>query len=201
MTAPLPRFVTGSILRHVVTMTAASSVGLAALFAVDIVSLFYISLLGRPALTAAIGYAGTLLFFVSSLSIGLSIACSALTSRALGAGQRTQARLLAGSSVAIMLVCMLAVALVLWPFLGECLSLLGAQGETHALALRYARQVLPTAPLIGMGMCCSALLRAVGDARGSMSLTLFSGAASAMLDPLCIFGLGLGLDVATASMP
>jgi len=63
MTAPLPRFVTGSILRHVVTMTAASSVGLAALFAVDIVSLFYISLLGRPALTAAIGYAGTLLFF------------------------------------------------------------------------------------------------------------------------------------------
>ena len=79
MTAPLPRFVTGSILRHVVTMTAASSVGLAALFAVDIVSLFYISLLGRPVLTAAIGYAGTLLFFVSSLSIGLSIDCSALT--------------------------------------------------------------------------------------------------------------------------
>ena len=199
MTAPLPRFVTGSILRHVVTMTAASSVGLAALFAVDIVSLFYISLLGRPALTAAIGYAGTLLFFVSSLSIGLSIACSALTSRALGAGQRTQARLLAGSSVAIMLVFMLAVALVLWPFLGECLSLLGAQGETHALALRYARQVLPTAPLIGMGMCCSALLRSVGDARGAMGLTLVGGAASAVLDPLCIFGLGLGLDGAALS--
>ena len=38
MTAPLPKFVTGSILRHVLTMTAASSVGLAAMFAVDIVS-------------------------------------------------------------------------------------------------------------------------------------------------------------------
>ena len=98
-----------------------------------------------------------------------------------------------------MLVCMLAVALVLWPFLGECLSLLGAQGETHALALRYARQVLPTAPLIGMGMCCSALLRAVGDARGAMGLTLVGGAASAVLDPLCIFGLGLGLDGAALS--
>ena len=199
MTAPLPRFVTGSILRHVVAMTAASSVGLAAMFAVDIVSLFYISLLGRPALTAAIGYAGTLLFFVSSLSIGLSIACSALTSRALGAGQRAHARVLAGCSVVLMLVCMLAVALALWPLLGECLTLLGAQGETHALALRYARQVLPTAPLVGMGMCCSALLRAVGDARGAMGLTLFSGAASALLDPLFIFGLGLGLDGAALS--
>jgi Na+-driven multidrug efflux pump len=67
------------------------------------------------------------------------------------------------------------------------------------LALRYARQVLPTAPLIGMGMCCSALLRSVGDARGAMALTLFSGAASAVLDPLCIFGLGLGLDGAALS--
>lgn len=199
MTAPLPKFVTGSILRHVLTMTAASSVGLAAMFAVDIVSLFYISLLGQPALTAAIGYAGTLLFFVSSLSIGLSIACSALTSRALGAGERTQARLLGGSSVVLMLVCMVTVALVLWPLLGDCLTLLGAQGDTHALALRYARQVLPTAPLIGMGMCCSALLRSVGDARGAMALTLFSGAASAVLDPLCIFGLGLGLDGAALS--
>ncbi len=199
MTAPLPKFVTGSILRHVLTMTAASAVGLAAMFTVDIVSLFYISLLGRPVLTAAIGYAGTLLFFVSSLSIGLSIACSALTSRALGGGQRAHARLLGGASVVLMLACMTTLALVLWPLLGECLHLLGAQGETHALALRYAQQVLPTAPLIGMGMCCSALLRAVGDARGSMSLTLFSGAASAMLDPLCIFGLGLGLDGAALS--
>ena len=187
MTGALPKFVTGSILRHVLTMTAASSVGLAAMFAVDIVSLFYISMLGQPALTAAIGYAGTLLFFVSSLSIGLSIACSALTSRALGAGERAQSRSLAGSSVVLMLACMFTVAVVLWPLLGDCLTLLGAQGDTHALALRYARQVLPTAPLIGMGMCCSALLRSVGDARGAMALTLFSGAASAVLDPLCIF--------------
>ena len=146
MTAPLPKFVTGSILRHVLTMTAASSVGLAAMFAVDIMSLFYISLLGQPALTAAIGYAGTLLFFVSSLSIGLSIACSALTSRALGAGEPAQARVLGGSSVVLMLACMLTGVLVLWPLLGGCLTLLGATGDTHALALRYAQQVLPTHP-------------------------------------------------------
>ena len=126
MTQPHAKFITGSVLRHVLAMTAASAIGLAALFAVDMVSLFYISLLGRPVLTAAVGYAGTLLFFVSSMSIGLSIACSALTSRALGSGKQARAHLLAGASVVLMLVCMATLALLLWPLLGECLHLLGA---------------------------------------------------------------------------
>ena len=181
-------------------MTAASAVGLAAMFAVDVVNLFYISLLGQKELTAAIGYAGTLLFFVSSVAIGLSIACTALTSRALGSGDRERAQSLAGASLVLMVATVTAASVLLFPLLGACLSLLGAQGETHALALRYARWVLPSAPLIGFGMCCSALLRAVGDARRAMTLTLFSAAASSLLDPLFIFGLGLGLDGAAASV-
>lgn len=197
--APTAKFVTGSVLRHVLRMTAASSVGLAAMFAVDVVSLLYISLLGQKELTAAIGYAATLLFFVSSVSIGLSIACTALTSRALGSGDRDKARSLAGASLLLMVVIMVIASLALFPALSTCLSLLGAQGETHALALRYTRMVLPSAPLIGIGMCCSALLRSVGDARRAMSLTLISAVATSLLDPLFIFGFGLGLDGAAAS--
>lgn len=34
------KFVSGSVLRHVLTMTATGSVGLAALFAVDLLNLF-----------------------------------------------------------------------------------------------------------------------------------------------------------------
>ena len=43
-------------------------------------------------LAAAIGYAGTLLFFSTSIAIGLSIAATALTARALGRGNRSEAR-------------------------------------------------------------------------------------------------------------
>jgi hypothetical protein len=40
------KFVTGSTMRHVVVMTATGSIGLVAVFIVDALNLFYISLLG-----------------------------------------------------------------------------------------------------------------------------------------------------------
>ena len=93
------RLVTGSTLRHVITMTGASAIGLVAVFAVEALSLFYIGLLGQPELTAAMGYSGTLLFFATSVAIGMSIAGSALTARALGRGHRTQANQIAGAAL------------------------------------------------------------------------------------------------------
>ena len=92
-----PKFVTGSTMRHVVVMTAAGSFGLVAIFIVDFLNLFYISLLGEDELAAAIGYAGSLLAFNIAIGIGLSIAASALVSRQLGAGHKPQARRIAAT--------------------------------------------------------------------------------------------------------
>lgn len=191
---PTGTFVTGSTLRHVVTMTATGSIGLVAVFFVDVLNLFYISLLGQKELAAAVGYAGTLLFFITSLSIGLSIAVTALVSRALGRGEREQARVLAGASMVLMALVMSLAALLLLPWLRSLLALLGASGETAVLALRFMWIVLPSAPLLGMGMCLGALLRSVGDARRAMWVTLGAGVVAAVLDPILIFGLGWGLD-------
>jgi len=195
LAAPLQgKFVTGSTLKHVLNMTAAGSVGLIAIFAVDLLNLFYISLLGQKELAAAVGYAGTLLFFVLSTGIGLAIAVSAVTSRALGQGDRERAKGLAGASLVLMVSSMTVIAAVAFPFLDTLLRVLGATGVTAELALRFSRIVMPSAPLLGAGMCLGALLRALGDGKRSMYVTLGAGAATAVLDPLLIFGLGLGLD-------
>ena len=100
--SPAPKFTQGSTMRHVVVMTATGSIGLMAIFVVDFLNLFYIALLGEQELAAAIGYAGTLLFFTISLCIGISIAGTALVSRALGARRRDEARRLATSSLVFM---------------------------------------------------------------------------------------------------
>ena len=175
-------------------MTVSGSVGLIAVFAVDLLNLFYISLLGQKELAAAVGYAGTLLFFVISMSIGLAIAVSAITSRALGRGDRDKARQMAGASLVLMVVSMSVGSLALFPFIYSLLGVLGATGVTADLALRFTQFVLPSAPLLGAGMCISALLRALGDGKRAMYVTLSAAAAVAVLDPLFIFGFGWGLD-------
>ena len=189
----LGKFVTGSTMRHVLTMTATGSIGLMAVFIVDLLNLFYISRLGQQALAAAVGYASTLLFFITSLCIGLSIAATALTSRPLGKGDRAQAVQLAGASLVIMGAMTLLVTLLTWPFLHPLLELLGARGETADLATGFLRIVLPSSPLLALGMGLVGLLRATGDAKRSMYVTLAAGLAVAVLDPLFIFGFGWGL--------
>ena len=54
-------------MRHVVVMTFTSAVGLMSMFLVDLGDLFYLSLLGNSEITAAIGYAGTIVFTNLSL--------------------------------------------------------------------------------------------------------------------------------------
>ena len=188
------KFTEGSTLRHVVVMTATGSVGLMAIFVVDLLNLFYVSLLGQEELAAAIGYAGTVLFFHTSVSIGVSIAVGALASRALGARDRARAREVSGAAVGFMAIVMLGLAIATLPFIDPILNLLGATGTTRDLAARYLLWTLPSAPLLGLGMAYSSVLRAVGDANRAMWVTLVGGIVTAVLDPLFIFGFGLGLD-------
>ena len=202
-TAPLPgapaKFTTGSTLRHVVVMTATGSIGLIAIFIVDALNLFYISLLGVRELAAAIGFATTIMFFTVSVAIGLTIATSAVVSRALGRGSRTDAAALGGASILFMGLALGLITACTWPFLNPLLALLGATGETLSLSTRFLQIVLPSAPLVAVGMATTGILRGTGDARRAMYVTLGSGLAAAVLDPLFIFGLDLGLDGAAIS--
>lgn len=187
------RLVTGPTLGHVIRMTSAGSIGLVAVFAVDALNLFYITLLRQPELTAALGYATTVLFLATSMAIGLSIAATALTSRALGGGKLTQARQIAGASLIIVGIGMSLLALLAWPLLEPALHLLGARGQTLERSAALMRIILPSWPLLGLGMCLSGLLRATGDARRAMFVTLAAAATALVMDPILILWLDLEL--------
>ncbi|WP_419906344.1 MATE family efflux transporter [Hoeflea sp.] len=193
------KFVTGSTMRHVVIMSATGSIGLISVFLVDALNLFYISLLGQLELAAAIGYAGTLIFFTTSISIGLAIAATAITSRAIGAGEHERARELATTSLIYTAVIMAIAAAACMPYLDAIAHFLGARGETARLTVEFLLIVFPSIPLLGIGMCMSGLLRAAGDAKRAMYVTLFAGAATAVLDPILIFGFDLGIHGAAIS--
>jgi putative MATE family efflux protein len=180
-------------MRHVIVMTAATSAGLMSIFAVDLLSLLYISWLGDPKLTAAVGFASQVLFFSVSINIGISIAIGALVSRAHGKGDSAGARRLAASGLVHVFLIAALVSCIAWPFRREILSLIGARGMALDVASTYLAITLPATVLLGLGMALASILRAVGDARRSMYVTLAGAVATALLDPVFIFGLGLGV--------
>ncbi|MEX0302429.1 MAG: MATE family efflux transporter, partial [Leisingera sp.] len=187
-------FLTGSLMGHVTRMSLTASIGLMAMFAVDFVDMAFIAMLGNDALAAAVGYAGTLLFFTNSINIGLSIAAGSLVARSLGAGQPEKARRYASSVAVIGGLTGLLVPLLVLSYLEPVLALLGAEGEVLRLAARYVTFILPTMWVMALGITGMAVLRAHGDARRAMLATLYGGGLNAVLDPILIFGIGLGLD-------
>ena len=192
--AATARFLTGSLMRHVLVMAGTGAIGLVAVFAVDLINLFYISRLGEREIAAAVGFAGVVAFFHTSICIGMMIGTTACVARLIGANQLPDARRMATHSLLIMVAITAVLGVVTVLFLHPLLVALGAKDEVARLAQRYLTFTMPALPLLGLGMASSALLRSVGDARRSMTVTLGAAAITACLDPLFIFVFGLGLD-------
>ncbi len=186
-------------MRHVIVLAGTGAIGMIAVFGVDLLNLFYISLLGQHAIAAAIGFAGAVSFLQTSFSIGLTIGVGALVSREIGGGHFNLARRLSTTSLTVMAASLAVLGIATVTTLDWSLSLLGAAGETRHLAAGYLRITAVSLPLLGIGMGCSALLRSVGDARRAMDVTLIGAVVTAALDPLLIFALHLDLDGAAIS--
>ena len=166
---------------------------------VDLANLFYISLLGQQELAAAIGYAATIMFFAVSVCIGFTIAATALTARAIGSGDERKAKAYAGASLLFMLTMSVLLSIILFAMTDFALDILGAKGRTHEIAANFMRITIPSIPLLGLGMGAAGLLRATGDAKRAMYVTLSSGIAAAFVDPIMIFYFDLGITGAALS--
>jgi putative MATE family efflux protein len=187
------KFVTGSILRHILVMTGAGAVGLMAIFVGELANMLFLSRLGDVEIVSAVGYGSSILFFATSIGIGLSIAASAIVSPALGVGARARARRLSASAHVLTAVVSLVLAALLWLLVPSLLNWLGATGRTHTLAVDYLRIIIPALTPLALGMTSGAVLRSVGDARRSMYVTLAGALVNVVLDPLFIFTFGWGI--------
>ncbi|MGY0398961.1 MAG: MATE family efflux transporter [Ostreibacterium sp.] len=187
------RFVTGSTWRHVIVMTLTSSIGLMALFLVDLIDLYFLNLLGEQEMAAAVGFSGQLLFYVTALSIGFLIALGVLVSQRIGAKRINAAKRIVASSLVISTILIILVSSGLLFYLTDILTFMGAKGHTLKLAETYSVILLPSSAILIIGMVSSAVLRAVGDAKRSMNATLIAAAVNLIFDPLLIFYFDMGI--------
>ncbi|MEZ9833116.1 MATE family efflux transporter [Vibrio breoganii] len=181
------KFVEGSTMRHILTMSGAGSIGLMSLFIVDLLDMMFISMLGQIELAAAVGFAGTLIFFSTSISIGTSIAMGALVSKELGAKRVQSARHLVINVLVTAFLVNAVITGVMTYYIPELLQLIGAKGAAFEHAKDYMYILLPSTPIVALGMAAGAALRAAGDAKRSMMATIWGGVVNAILDPIFIF--------------
>ncbi|MCF4097792.1 MATE family efflux transporter [Maritalea mediterranea] len=183
-------FLTGSTMRHVIIMTTTSAIGLMSIFFVDAITLFYISQLEDPSQTAAVGRASYVIAFIIGMSVGFMIGTSAMVARALGAGQDEAAKSYAGTSVISVAIFGFLIAALGFLLTDWLMDLLGATGEALDYARTYLFIVLPSTPFFAIGIVTMGILRAHGDAKRSMYITLIGGFLTAVLDPIFIFVFG-----------
>lgn len=192
-------FLTGNPLRHIATMSLTASIGLLTMFIVDFADLFYIAQLSDSSLTAAMGFAATILFFATAFHIGLMIATSALAARHIGQGDPDRARRYLTNIMVLSTMIITPLAILFFIFAPEILELAGADGAANQAATGYIRIFAPFMPFSVLAMVCSGFLRAHGAARRAMNVTLSMGITNAILDPIFIFGLGWGINGAAVA--
>ena len=190
----MAKYTQGSIHRHLLVMAGSAMTGLMVMFLSDLIDIYFLSLLGEVEIAAAVGFAGSIIFFTVSLSLGLAIACGALASRAIGSGDRCASRESVTHSCVSAMIITTPFAVVLWWFIPLLLDWLGADGQALIFATQYLQVILPSIPVLALVMSAGGVLRANGNAKEAMWLTMIGGIVNVILDPIFIFGFGLGVQ-------
>ncbi len=142
---------------------------------------------------AGLAVAFPIQMFILAIAQVVGIGSASVISRSLGAGDHRRAEHTAGSSffsVAVLSAVLSVFGLV---FLTPLLKLFGATEAVLPYAAEYLSVILAGSFFFAFAVSSNSIVRAEGNAKLSM-ISMFIGAGSnVVLDPIFIFGLGMGI--------
>ena len=144
--------------------------------------------------SAAVGVAFALQALIQALGFGVSMGCSSIVSRKLGAKDDEAANMYASSSVLAAIAVGFLIFAVGLSFLRPLMRLFGATESMLGYACDYARIILIGAPVMCTSFILSAILKAEGETKLSMIGLTSGGLVNIALDPLFIFTFGMGIS-------
>ena len=158
---------------------------------------FFVSSLGTNA-TAAVSVNSSLDQFIMMGGSMLAVGANSYIARLLGAGKKDKANETLSTAFFLALAFGSLIAVCGMTFMKPMVRLMGATSTCESYAIEYATYVLMVAPLMAANFVMNQCLRAEGSAMRSMLGMALGGVLNCFLDPIFIFGLGMG--VAGASM-
>lgn len=177
----------GRVLWHVCSQTTLS-VGVYGVYALTN-AWFVARGVGEQAL-AAVNLVAPVLLLLGAVSTTVGVGGASLVSRCLGARRPAEAAAAAGNAFIVYWTVAVAVTVVGLLAIDPLLATLGASGATLAYARPYAAVIISGA-VFSTGF--SSLVRAEGRLRFSTLLWVVPVVVQIILDPVFIYGLGLGV--------
>ncbi len=182
----------GSILRPLVALAAPFMLGHVFALATLVVDRFWVGRVGTSAM-AALGTAHAALMVCYTVAMGMAVGTLAGVARAVGSGRPRDASVVLGQGLLVSLVVGLGFAGLAMVLPEPVIAFLGAGADTASDAEAYLRimmwGLLAHAPLVTVTFA----LQGAGEARAALAVSVVAPIANAILDPLLIFGLGMGM--------
>jgi putative MATE family efflux protein len=178
--------------KAIITLSIPMIVALTVTTLYTVVNGIWVSGLGADAL-AAVGFVFPFFFMAQALATGIGIGGGSAVSRKIGAKNKEAADNVATHTLLIMVVIAIIFTVIFYLSAASLFTALGA-GAITPVAASYARIIFLGSILIFFSVISNTLLRSEGDAKRSMIALLIGAILNAILDPIFIYVLGLGVD-------
>ncbi|MFC0804456.1 MATE family efflux transporter [Ensifer sp. P24N7] len=182
----------GKVSRLIIRLAIPSIVGLSLNALQQFVNAIFVGTLGAQAI-AAVSITLPIILLLTSVGQGIGVSTASFVSRNLGAGNSLEASRGASSALALAAPIGVALTVALSLSLRDVLALLGASPTMMPAALDYASMLLFGYTLMLLNMVNGFIVRAEGNTRYSMWTMITSFALNALLDPILMFSLDLGI--------
>lgn len=177
----------GPVSGHLVTQTAPMIIGVAAMMSIGLIDSYFIGQLGSAQL-AAISFIFPVTVSITSLGVGLMVGINSVVARAIGEGDMAKAARRANLGLVVSISLGLLVGLALFALCDPLFALMQAPPELREYISLYMRPFSLGFPLTTAVMAFNGILRAQGEARKTLIISLTYAGANWVLDPLLIAG-------------
>ena len=182
---------TGDPKKAIISLSGPMIIAMLLMSSYNIVNAIWVVGLGSDAL-AAVGFMTPLYMVLMGLGTGIGAGATSAIARRIGANDRNGANNCAVHTLLIALILSVIVTLPLVIF-AEQIALLFGAGETAGLAAAYGQVLFAGSFFILFVNIAYGILRAEGDARRTMHAMVAASLLNIVLDPILIYGLGLGI--------
>ncbi len=152
---------------------------------------YFVSQLGTSA-SGAVGVIMPLMNIIQAIGFTIGMGSGSICSRLLGERDHDKANSIASCAFLLAAIFGAVIAAVGVAIVRPLVVLLGATPTIAPYAVDYAKYIVLGAPVMTCSYVCNNLLRSQGKAKLAMFGIASGGILNLILDPIFIFGLGLG---------